>query len=55
MTPGEQTEEEAKEMEAKLDKALDDCVEQGEKGDPEAAEATADFFQKLLGPDSKVN
>ncbi len=42
-------------MEAKLDKAFDDCVQQGEEGDPEAAEATADFFQKLLGPDSKVS
>jgi len=41
-------------MEAKLDKAFDDCVQEGEKGDPVAAEATADFFQKLLGPDSKV-
>ena len=54
-TPGEETEQEIKEREEKLDKALDECVEQAEgEDDTKAAEATADFFQKLLGPDTKV-
>lgn len=58
VTPGEDpkmTEEEKKEMEEKLDKAFDECVEAAKKSDDtHAAEATTDFLGKMLGPDSKA-
>eukprot|EP00903_Cladosiphon_okamuranus_P016002 g14777.t1 len=58
IAPGEnpeKTEEEVKEMNEQLDKAFDACVEDAEKADDTGAtEATTDFLQKLLGPDSKI-
>lgn len=42
-------------MEAKLDKAFDECVEAAKKtDDTNATQATTDFLEKMLGPDSKA-
>ena len=58
VAPGEnpdKTEEEVAEMNAKLDAAFDGCVEEAKKADDTGAtQATTDFLEKMLGPDSKV-
>lgn len=55
-TPGEQlSEEEAQELQDKMDAAFDACVQAAKDADEtNAATATTDFLDKILSPDSKV-